>query len=300
MNIDHITLFTRIAMLGNISMAGKELGLSPAVSSTHMNKLEMDLGVRLIHRTTRRVSLTEEGEAFLPHALNILESVDSARAAIGSGSINPRGKLRVAASASFGRMHLMPALEPFLQRYTELRVDMHLSDSVVDMVEGGFDVAIRDSALKDSSMIARKITPVTRILCASPTYIARHGEPKTPEDLLNHHCVSLMGLETWVLNTPDGPKSINTNNVLRTDNGEAARDACINGLGITISSDWCCYQQIRRGELIQVLKDYPLVTNTAIWAMYPSSRMLAPKVRVFIDHLIDCFADSPYWADELK
>jgi DNA-binding transcriptional LysR family regulator len=300
MNIEHIKLFVRIAALNNISLAGKELGLSPAVSSVHMNKLEKDLGVRLIHRTTRRVSLTEDGEAFLPHAVDLLESFQTARASVGAGSVSPQGKLRVAAPASFGRMHLMPALSGFLQRYPELRVDMHLSDHVMDMVEGGFDIAIRDASLQDSSLIARKLAPVHRVLCASPDYLSRNGEPLKPEDLLDHQCINLIGLETWVFETPEGPKSIKTNNRFRTDNGEAARDACSNGIGITISSTWCCYQQLQSGELVEVMKDYPLVSNTAIWAVYPSSRLLAPKVRAFIDYLAGCFTQTPYWEEGLN
>ncbi len=153
MNLEHVRLFVRIAALNNISLAGKELGLSPAVSSAHMNKLEDALGVRLIHRTTRRVSLTEEGEAFLPHAADLLDSVETARASVGSGKINPRGKLRVAAPASFGRLHLIPALDSFLRQYPDLKVDLHLSDSVMDMVQGGFDVAIRDAELSDSTLM---------------------------------------------------------------------------------------------------------------------------------------------------
>ncbi|MGH1373764.1 MAG: LysR family transcriptional regulator [Cellvibrionaceae bacterium] len=295
MNIDHVRLFIRIAALHNISLAGKELGLSPAVSSAHISKLEQSLGVRLIHRTTRRVSLTEEGEAFLPHAQDLLENVESARASVGAGNVNPQGRLRVAASASFGRMHLLPALRDFLTRYPDLSVDIHLSDSVLDMVEGGFDIAIRDAALQDSTLIARKLAPVKRIVCASPDYLAKHGEPKSPDDLCSHSCVSLMGLETWEFNGPQGVQVVKTNNRLRTDNGEAARDAGSNGLGVTLCSNWCCYEQLKRGELVEILKDFPLTSKTNIWAVYPSSRLLAPKVRVFIDHLSEYFGDSPYW-----
>lgn len=295
MNIEHLRLFVRIATTHNISLAGKELGLSPAVSSSHINKLEDGLGIRLLHRTTRKVSLTEEGKAFLPHAQDVLDSIETAQASLGVGSVSPQGKLRVAASASFGRMHLLPALNGFLKRYPELMVDLHLSDSVVDMVEGGFDIAIRDAKLNDSTLIARKLSPVTRMLCASPSYLTEYGEPQSPDDLLNHNCINLIGIDTWVLNTPTGTKSIKTKNRLRTDNGEAARDAATQGLGITLCSSWCCYQQLERGELVQILKDYPLVSETAIWAVYPSSRLLAPKVRLFIDYLSENFGDSPYW-----
>lgn len=295
MNIEHIRLFVRVAALNNISLAGKELGLSPAVSSAHMNKLEDALGVRLIHRTTRRVSLTGEGEAFLPHAIDLLDNVETARASVGAGKVSPQGKLRIAASASFGRMHLIPALNKFLLQYPALKVDMYLSDSVMDMVEGGFDVAIRDAELSDSSLIARKLAPVSRILCASPDYIKTYGEPKKPEDLAQHQCVNLIGVASWGFETPAGPVNVKTKNVVATDHGESARDVAVNGMGITLCSTWCCYQHIARGDLIQVLKDFPLLSNTAIWAVYPSSRLLAPKVRVFIDYCIECFGDEPYW-----
>ena len=300
MNLDHVRLFTRIAVTHNISQAGKELGLSPAVSSAHMNKLEKDLGVRLIHRTTRRVSLTEEGLAFLPHANDLLDDVEYARASVGAGSVSPQGKLRVAAPASFGRLHLLPLMADFMAQYPDLSIDLHLSDNVMDMVEGGFDVAIRDAALQDSTLIARKLAPVNRIVCASPDYLARHGEPKHPDELHEHFAVSLIGLETWTFETSAGPKSIKTTNRIRSDSGETVRDACSNGLGITISSTWCCYQQIRRGELVQILKDFPLISNTAIWAVYPSSRLLAPKVRAFIDYCSTSFGDFPYWEEDLQ
>lgn len=300
MNIDYVKLFVRIAHVNNISLAGKELGLSPAVASTHINKLEDELGVRLIHRTTRRVSLTEDGEAFLPHALDLIETLETARASVGTRRASPSGKLRVAASASFARMHLLPALKIFLHDYPQLDIDMHLSDRVMDMVEGGFDIAIRDASLQDSSLIGRKLAPVSRILCASPQYIAEHGEPITPSDLLQHDCINIIGLETWEFITPQGPVAIKTHNRFRTDDGEAARIASLNGIGITLCSTWCCYQQVRKGELIQVLKDYPLVSSTAIWAVYPSSRLLAPKVRAFIDYFVDRFGDIPYWEDALN
>lgn len=295
MNTEYLRLFTRIAATKNMSLAGRELGLSPAVTSAHMNRLEEDLGARLLHRTTRKVSLTEEGEAFLPHAMNLLESADAALASVGTGHVSPQGRLRVAASATFGRMHLLPALDGFLQRYPELQVDLHLSDRIMDMVEGGFDVAVRDASLQDSTFIARRLAPVNRIVCASPDYLEKFGEPRTPAELTDHQCVNILGLETWSFSTPDGPISIKTNNRMRTDDGEAARDACVQGLGITFCSTWCCYQQLQRGELVQILEEYPLITNTAIWAVYPSSRLLAPKVRVFIDYFVEKFGNSPYW-----
>ncbi len=299
MNIDHLNLFVRVAALNNISMAGKELGLSPAVSSAHINKLEDTLGVRLIHRTTRKVSLTQEGQAFLPHAREVLESMETARAAVGAGSRSPHGKLRVAAPASFGRMHLVPALDAFLNQYPDVKLDLQLSDKIIDMVEGGYDVAIRDATLNDSTLIAKKLANDKRIICASPKYIERYGRPTSPADLANHHCVNLSGLTTWQFETEEGPVSVKTNNRMLTDNGEAARDACVEGIGLTLCSLWCCYKHLQNGQLVPVLTDYPLAAEPAIWAVYPSSRLLAPKVRSFIDFFATCFDGTPYWEKQI-
>ena len=295
MNLDHLQLFVRVSATHNISQAGQELGLSPAVASTYLNKLEESLGVRLIHRTTRKVSLTEEGTAFLPHAEDVLASADAAKASVGVGISSPAGTLRIAAPASFGRMHLVPALKPFLQKFPQLNIDLSLSDTIVDMVEGGFDIAIRNSQLKDSTLIARKLATDKRILCAAPEYVETVGEPESPEDLRLHNCIVLKGIDSWSFQTDSGVTHIKTKGNFRTDNGEAIRDACVSGLGITINSTWSAYQYLKRGELIQVLEDYPLVSDTAIWAIYPSSRLLAPKVRVFIDYLAAHFGESPYW-----
>lgn len=295
MNIEHLKLFVRLATTHNISMAGHELGISPAVASSHINKLEEGLGTRLVHRTTRKVSLTEEGQTFLPHAEEVLSTVEAARAAVGAGNASPRGVLRVTAPASFGRIHLIPALKDFLTRYPDLTLDFRLTDTIVDLVEGGFDIAIRNSALEDSSLIARKLAPDERIVCASPSYLEQYGEPETPKELLNHQCIQLIGLENWEFETPEGRVSIRTQGNFRTDNGEAIRDACLNGIGITINSTWSAYQHLQRGELVHILQDYPLVSDTDIWAVYPSSRLLAPKVRVFIDYFAELFTSPLYW-----
>jgi len=295
MNIEHLKLFVRLAATNNISSAGQELGLSPAVSSSHINKLEERLGVRLLHRTTRKVSLTEEGEAFLPHAVEVLSSVEAARASVGAGEVFPRGVLRVTAPASFGGMHMMPAVKDFLTRYPDLTIDFRFSDAIVDLVEGGFDIAIRNSDLKDSTLIARKLAPDNRIICASPEYLEKFGEPKTPQELENHNCINLMGLENWVFETPKGQVTIKTKGRFRSDNGEAVRDACVDGLGITINSQWIAYKHLESGELVEILKDFPLVSDTAIWAVYPSSQLLAPKVRVFIDYFSELYSSPVYW-----
>ena len=248
MNIEHLKLFVGIAKTSNISVAGREQNLSPAVSSTYISKLEDNLGVRLVHRTTRKVSLTEEGEAFLPHAEEILTNIETA-------------------PASFGRMHIVPALAGFLARYPELSVDFRFNDSIVDLVEGGFDIAIRDAALKDSNLIARKLAPDRRIICAAPEYIKKFGEPSSPQDISKHQSVNLMGLDMGEFATPKGPLSVKANGRIRIDNGEAVRDAGIAGSGLVMSSIWCAYKALQQGELVQVLPDFPMVSKTAIWAV---------------------------------
>lgn len=295
MNIDHLRLFVRIAQTHNISQAGQELGLSPAVASSHINKLESGLGVRLIHRTTRKVSLTEEGIAFFPHAEDVIASVEAAQASVGAGKSTPSGTLRISTPASFGRMHVLPALADFMERYPEIKIDLKLSDTIVDLVEGGFDIAIRISQLKDSSLIAKKLADDKRILCASPNYIKKYGEPSNPEELNQHQCISLIGLEDWSFETAKGPVNFKAKGKFRTDNGEAVRDASISGIGITIGSKWSVYKQIQSGELVHIMPEHPLISETAIWAVYPSSRLLAPKVRAFIDYFSDYFGETPYW-----
>lgn len=295
MNIEHLKLFVRIAATSNISQAGKELGLSAATSSSHINKLEDKLGVKLIYRTTRQVSLTEEGQSFLPHAEQVLESIETARAAVGAGERKARGTLRVTSSASFGRLHLIPGIADFLAQFPDLMVDLRLSDSIVDMVEGGFDIAIRNAPLNDSSLIASRLAKDKRIIVAAPEYIAKYGKPESPEQLKHHACINIGDIESWVFNTPEGIKRFKVTGPLKIDNGEAARDACVQGIGLTLTSKWCVYNNLKKGELVEVLQDHPLISATEIWAVYPSSRLLAPKVRAFIDYYKAYFGDSPYW-----
>lgn len=274
------------------------MGLSPPVASMHISKLEESVGARLVHRTTRKVSLTEEGVAFLPYAEDILASIDAAKASVGTEKANPKGTLRITAPASFGRMHLMPALKTFMEEYPDLVLDIRLTDSMVDLVEGGFDVAIRNAALKDSSLIAKKLANDKRIMCASPDYLAKHGEPIKLEDLKSHQCITLSGMEVWTFKTEQGPTSIKVKRNLCIDHGEAVRDAAVDGMGIAKCATWIAYKHLKSGALVQILENYPLDDDAAIWAVYPSSRLLPPKVRAFIDHVASYYGSPPYWDTE--
>lgn len=300
MNIEHLKLFVRLASSPSISMAGQELGLSPAVASSYINKLEENLGVRLVQRTTRKVSLNAEGKAFLPYAEEVLASVEAAKGAVGVGHSNPTGTLRVTAPASFGRIHVIPAMTNFIRRYPDLNVEFRFSDSIIDMVEGGFDVAIRVAELKDSSLIARKLAPDRRIVVASPSYLEEFGVPERPQELIKHQCINLIGLDNWTFRTEEGLVSVKTSGHLRCDNGEAMRDATTGGLGVSINSIWSVYEQLISGELVEILQDYPLAMDASIWAVYPSSRLIALKVRVFIDYFYEYFGQPAYWETALS
>ncbi|WP_029406769.1 LysR family transcriptional regulator [Thiomicrorhabdus sp. Milos-T2] len=304
MNIEHLKLFIRIAALLNISKAGQELGLSPAVASAHISKLEEMLGTRLLSRSTRKISLTEEGRIFLPHAQEILESVEQAKGSIGIGNRTPSGTIRLTAPASFGRQHLLPAITDFLKDHPQITIDLSMTDIIMDVIEGGFDVAIRIGSLKDSNLIARKIAEDNRVICASPDYLNEHNPIESLNDLKQHDCINLRGLDVWYFKNPESvdekPIAIKTQSRLMTDNGEVMRDATVAGLGLSINSTWNCYQQIQSGQLQQTLENVSLSDSNAIWAVYPTNRLVAPKVRLLIDYLIKRFGKEPYWDKSFK
>lgn len=296
MEVDDLNLFLRIAQLRSISAAARDLALTPAGASARLAALEKKLGARLLHRTTRQATLTEDGLAFLPHAENVVLAAESARAALGREQATPRGTLRVAAPASFARMHIVPGLADFCGRYPDLAVDMRISDSVVDLVEGAFDVAVRYAELGDSSFVARRLAPDRRVLVASPDYLDRRGRPTTADDLAGHSCLAVGTLDLWTFQGKGGERiERRITPALRINDGGAVRDAACAGLGVALMATWAAADELRSGALVPVLSDYPLVSTQTLWALYPSSRELAPKVRVFIDWLVERFGSEPYW-----
>lgn len=188
-------------------------------------------------------------------------------------------------------MHIIPALSKFLAKYPKISIDFNLSDTVVDLISGGFDIAIRNSPLKDSTLVARKLAKDERIICASPDYLAKNNLPKTPQDLKNHQIVALSGLENWYFTNNEHVKDQGR---LKVDNGEAMRDASINGLGISINSKWSVYKNLADGSLVEIMQNYPLVKNSDIWLVYPNAKFVTPKVKVFIDYFIEHFS-NPIW-----
>lgn len=300
MDFNDLNLFVRIARLGSISAAARDLALSPAAASARLAAFEKSLGARLVHRTTRQATLTEDGLALLPHAEHLLDAAAAAKASLQRGQAAPSGVLRIAAPASFARMHIVPGLADFMARYPGVRPDLRISDSLVDLVEGGFDVAVRYTELADSSFVARRIAPDRRVLVASPDYLARHGHPATPDALDQHACLVVGTLDLWTFSTPDGASvSKRVAAAVRINDGGAVRDAACAGLGIALMATWCAADELRSGALVPVLADHPLTSTQALWAVYPSARELAPKVRAFVDWLVQRIGTEPYWDRDL-
>ncbi|CDY75542.1 Transcriptional regulator, LysR family [Caballeronia glathei] len=290
-----VALFVRAAALANVSSAGREFGLSAAAASARLAHLERMLGARLLHRTTRRVSVTQEGEVFAEHARALLDAADAARASVGRALAEPYGRLRVTMPSSLGRQHVSPLIPAFLRQYPGVSVDLRLTDQVVDLVDEGIDLAIRIGALKDSTLVARKLATNRRVLCASPAYLEAHGTPRHPADLVHHECVILSDQRDWGFVTPTGVINVRVSGRLASDNGEVIRDALAAGFGIGLKSTWSVAPLLSAGELVTLLDDYPLSETVAIWAVYPSRAFVPPKTLAFIDFLIARFGEPPYW-----
>lgn len=293
-----VALFVRAAQLSNVSAAGRAFGLSAAVASARLANLERLLGARLLHRTTRRISLTQDGEVFMTRALALLEAAEAARGSVGRAQAEPQGRLRVSMPSSFGRQHVSPVIPEFLRRYPGVSVDLRLSDHLVDLVDAGVDLAIRLGALKDSSLVAQRLAVNRRVICCSPAYLEARGTPRHPVDLVDHECVILSDQRDWGFITPTGPINVRVDGRLVTDNGEVIRDALLAGFGIALKSTWDVATHLRSGQLVTVLDNYPLAETVAIWAVYPSRVFVPPKMLAFINFLAQHFGDPPYWDRE--
>ncbi|MEM9057462.1 MAG: LysR family transcriptional regulator [Pseudomonadota bacterium] len=292
MDLLSLRLFLRIADTGGVSSAARDLSLSPASASARLARLEEAVGFRLFARTTRAVTLTTDGRAFLPYAQQALETLDTGLGTVRGDGSRVRGLLRMAMPGSFGRMHIVPLLGEFRARYPQVVLDLRLSDEVVNVVEGAFDLVIRNAPLADSALVARKLADDRRLLVAAPAYLERHGTPATPADLAEHACVSLAGNERWLFASGE---VVTLAEALAVNDGEAMRMLLEQGAGIGIKSLWNAKQSLRAGTLVEVLPDEPLVTDSAIWALHPSGRVVAPKVRAMIDFLVASFQPAPPW-----
>ncbi len=296
-DLSAMAVFAAIAEAGSLTLAAERLSLSKSAVSKQLSRLEERLGARLVNRNTRQISLTEVGTVYFEFCARILEEAEAAEAAVANLQGAPRGRLRVNAPMSFGTMHLAEALTGFAKAYPEIVVDMELTDSFVDLVDSGFDVAVRISAMQDSTLIARQLAPARRLMVASPDYLARHGVPQHPRDLSDHNCLIYTlspNPGTWMFRTADGPMPIQVSGTVRSNNGEVLREAAIAGIGLLVDPTFITYRAIRDGRLVPVLTDFDM-GRSGIYAVYPNRRHLSPKVRAFIDFLGNHFGDPPYW-----
>lgn len=293
-----IEAFVKVAETQSFSKAAARLKSSKSVVSRHVSALETELGVRLIHRTTRALALTEAGQRYFDQASQILADLAMADESVCALQTSPRGKLRINAPMSFGFLHLAPALAEFVARYPEVEVDVAMSDRFVDLVEEGFDVAVRIAALQDSTLIARRIAPVRLVVCGSPEYLTRHGIPRLPEDLMQHECLlnsNLPAAHEWRFTRAGRPPfSVYVSGKIAINNGDALRVAALHGLGLTVLPTFIVGRDLQAGKLVSVLEEF-VPQHLALHVVYPQTRHISPKVRAFIDFLAERFGPQPYW-----
>jgi len=293
-----MAVFVRVAETENFSAAARALKLTPSAVSKLIGRLEDRLGAQLLNRTTRRVSLTGEGRTFYQHCVPILSAIDEAEQAISGRHGEPRGLLKANASTAFARDHILPLIPGFLARYPEIRLQLTVSETLVNLVEEEIDVAIRIGQLPDSSLIARKLGGVRRMVVGAPSYLEKYGIPKKPDDLKDHNCLILSTGTTfnlWEFKGANRPRRIEVNGNFETNNAVALLNAALAGIGLIRAGDFTLASEIKAGRLVPVLADFETTTETNVYAVYPHNRHLSPKVRVFIDMLVDAFLPVAPW-----
>ena len=293
-----LTVLTAVVERGSFAAAAEHLGLSRTAASRLVMDLEAHLGATLLNRTTRRISLTRTGEAYFGHARSILEQLDEADREASRQTTRPRGRLRLSAPMSFGIRHLAPRLKDYMDAYPAMQLDLVLNDRQVDLVDEGFDLAIRIGRLAPSSLIARKIASSRQILCAAPSYFRHHRQPETLSDLSNHTCLGYpywSGQDTWNFTSTDGQvHSVPVKNQVWCNNGDALMNAAISGLGVILQPDFIVHQAIRDGQLIELLSDFS-GPRIDIHALYVLSSFMPIRIRSFVDFLVASFAKETPW-----
>ena len=295
---ENMSTFIRVVEAGSISAAADRLGVAKSAVSRRLKELEEHLGVELFHRTTRRMNLTDTGRAFYHQSVRILEDVLEAELATSQAHGTLKGSLKVALPSTFGLMHMGPAINEFLREHPQVEFDLDFNDREVDLMQEGFDLAIRIAKLPDSSLIARRLAPIKTVICASPSYLERMGAPKTPAELTGHQCLVyslLRDYEYWDLTDRNG-KGTRTkiHPYLKASTGEFLKDAAVEGWGIILVPSFIAYKEIESGALVQVLEEYKPLQLDA-YAIYPQTRHLSQRVRAFVDFLVKRFEGTPYW-----
>lgn len=282
MDTDAVAVLVAAAAAGSLSGAARRLGLTPMIATRRLAALERDLGVRLMQRTTRSVSLTPEGEAFLPFAQAVLEGEAAGRASLRAASAGVSGRLRVTTSLAFGRKVVAPLVPRLLRDHPALHIDLELTDHIVDIVASGVDLSIRLGLLKDSSMVARRLGANTRVLCAAPDYLAARGAPRSVDDLRGHECLTLTGTTHWTFDAGGRERQVRVQGRFTANSIEALHQAAIGGAGITLESRWNVTEDLAAGALVEIALDGAVPQEWSVWAVYPSARLVLPKLRMFV------------------
>jgi len=289
MKLEEVEVFVEAVLAGSLAGAARRLSLSPMAASRSLNNLEAELGVRLVHRTTRALSPTGEGEIFLPHAQALLEGRASALADLRPDGCGLSGHLRITASAAFGRRVIAPLLPAFMQQHPALNVELQTTDEQVDIVAQGMDVAIRIAPLRDNRLVARRLADNPRVLCASAGYLAQHGHPRTLHDLAEHQCLAVTGTSHWTFVQAGKRVRQRVTGRFSASAIDALYEACAGGLGIVNLSRWYVEPALQQGLIEEVILQDAEPEPLGVWAVYPSSRLVPAKVRVFIAALEHAF-----------
>ncbi len=294
-----LAFFSVIASTGSLSAAGRELGVSTAAVSKHLAQMETRAGLALVIRSTRRMSLTPEGELYLEHARRILGELDDMEQLLGASKATPKGQLRINATLGFGRRHVAPLVSRFVRRYPAIDAQLQLSVNPPPLTDDSWDVCVRFGEPPESRVIARRLASNRRLLCAAPSYIARHGEPKVPSDLLRHHCIGIRQGEeaygVWRLSRGRGRaakvETLKTRGNLATNDGEIAVHWALDGHGILMRAEWDIVRHLRSGQLVQVLPQYA-TPDADIFIVWPERHRNAVRVRAFVDFVAQAFERS--------
>lgn len=296
LNLNEMAIFTRVVDAGSFSGAARLLGLPKSTISRKVALLEEHLGVRLLQRTTRVLKLTEIGTAYYAHCSRMVNEAEEATRLVSQMQVTPRGQLRVTAPTEFGSRYLGKIVATYLHRFPEVRVEIDLCNRVVDIIEEGFDLAIRGGTLTDSSLIARKLVSAADYLCASPGYLAQHGIPTHPERLERLELISYAGFRghsTKLVDGQGGTFAVSATGKLLVNSLALARDAALAGYGLVVLPEWFCWEELQRGQLQRVLADWTLA-GTGLYAVYPTPRHLSTMVRSFIE-LLAAELNPPPW-----
>lgn len=301
-NLAAMQVFVSVVDTGGLSAAGRAMGLAPSSVSRRICELEDMLGVKLLHRTTRKLSLTEAGETYYERCKDIVSSVDEANLAVTAKRAGPSGVLRLTVPASVAKRHIVPAVAAFQKQFSAVQIVMLVTDRIADIVSEGLDLALRIGPLEDSSLIARKVGEARRLVCASPVYLDSAGEPKHPRDLVDLACVTSRthaGTNVWRFRRGDERVEVRATGAFFADDGETLVAAACAGLGIVLLPEWLVGAERGDGKLVEVLSEYtPEPAITALYAIYPAGPYVPPKVRAFVDFLADRFSRTYDWTEQ--